>query len=95
MPGARERSYNTEGVVLRRRNLGEADSIFTVFSPTVGKFDGVARGAVVAGWVAGVVRCGTGVARAGVGLVAAGFVAARAIGADSKTRTRAVERRRP
>jgi DNA repair protein RecO (recombination protein O) len=44
MPSSRERSYNTEGVVLRRRNLGEADSIFTVFSPTVGKFDGVARG---------------------------------------------------
>jgi DNA repair protein RecO (recombination protein O) len=40
----RSRSYNTEGVVLRRRNLGEADSIFTVFSPTEGKFDAVARG---------------------------------------------------
>ncbi len=44
MPGVRDRSYNTEGVVLRRRNLGEADSIFTVFSPTEGKFDAVARG---------------------------------------------------
>ncbi len=41
---SRLRTYNTEGVVLRRRNLGEADSIFTVFSPTHGKFDGVARG---------------------------------------------------
>jgi DNA repair protein RecO (recombination protein O) len=41
---ARLRTYNTEGVVLRRRNLGEADSIFTVFSPTEGKFDAVARG---------------------------------------------------
>jgi len=41
---ARPRSYNTEGVVLRRRNFGEADSIFTVFSPTEGKFDAVARG---------------------------------------------------
>ncbi|MGE0598770.1 MAG: DNA repair protein RecO [Dehalococcoidia bacterium] len=39
----RARSYNTEGVVLRRRNLGEADSIFTIFSPTMGKFDAVAR----------------------------------------------------
>ena len=41
---SRARTYNTEGVVLRRRNLGEADSIFTVFSPTAGKFDAVARG---------------------------------------------------
>ena len=41
---SRLRTYNTEGVVLRRRNLGEADSIFTIFSPTLGKFDGVARG---------------------------------------------------
>ncbi|MEO8538476.1 MAG: DNA repair protein RecO [bacterium] len=40
----RARSYNTEGVVLRRRNLGEADSIFTVFSPTEGKFDAIAKG---------------------------------------------------
>lgn len=38
------RVYKAEGVVLRRRNLGEADSIFTVFTPTAGKFDGVARG---------------------------------------------------
>lgn len=40
----RARSYNTEGVILRRRNIGEADSIFTVFSPREGKFDAVARG---------------------------------------------------
>lgn len=40
----RARSYNTEGVILRRRNLGEADSIFTVFSPREGKFDAIARG---------------------------------------------------
>lgn len=40
---SRGRTYNTEGVVLRRRNLGEADSIFTVFSPTEGKFDAIAR----------------------------------------------------
>lgn len=44
MPATRARSYNTEGIVLRRRNLGEADSIFTVFSPTEGKFDAVAKG---------------------------------------------------
>lgn len=41
---SRSRSYNTEGIVLRRRNLGEADSIFTVYSPGEGKFDAVARG---------------------------------------------------
>lgn len=40
----RARTYKTEGVILRRRNLGEADTIFTVFSPSLGKFDGVARG---------------------------------------------------
>ena len=40
----RLRVYNTEGVILRRRNLGEADSIFTVFSEDHGKFDAIARG---------------------------------------------------
>ena len=40
----RLRTYNTEGVIIRRRNLGEADSIFTVFSPSEGKFDAIARG---------------------------------------------------
>jgi len=40
----RPRVYKTEGVVLRRRNIGEADSIFTVFSAREGKFDAVARG---------------------------------------------------
>jgi len=41
---SRQRTYNTEAVVLRRRNMGEADSILTVFSPTEGKFDAIARG---------------------------------------------------
>jgi DNA repair protein RecO (recombination protein O) len=40
----RPRVYNVEGVILRRRNIGEADSIFTVLSPHAGKFDAVARG---------------------------------------------------
>ncbi len=40
----RPRTYKTEGVVLRRRNIGEADSIFTVFSEDQGKFDAVAKG---------------------------------------------------
>jgi DNA repair protein RecO (recombination protein O) len=41
---SRPRVYKTEGIILRRRNIGEADSIFTVFSPTQGKFDAVAKG---------------------------------------------------
>ena len=40
----RPRTYNTEGIILRRRNLGEADSIFTVFSDGEGKFDAIAKG---------------------------------------------------
>jgi DNA repair protein RecO (recombination protein O) len=40
----RPRTYNAEGIVLRRRNIGEADSVFTFFSPREGKFEGVARG---------------------------------------------------
>lgn len=42
--GERPRTYKTEGVILRRRNIGEADSIFTVFSDREGKFDAVAKG---------------------------------------------------
>jgi DNA repair protein RecO (recombination protein O) len=42
--GEKPRVYKTEGIVLRRRNLGEADSIFTVYSEREGKFDAVARG---------------------------------------------------
>jgi DNA repair protein RecO (recombination protein O) len=40
----RPRVYKTEGVILRRRNIGEADSIFTVYSDREGKFEAVARG---------------------------------------------------
>ena len=40
----RPRTYNTEGIILRRRNLGEADSIFTVFAEHEGKFDAIAKG---------------------------------------------------
>ena len=36
--------YNTEGVVLRSSQLGEADRLLTIFSPTVGKFKASARG---------------------------------------------------
>lgn len=40
----RPRVYKTEGLILRRRNIGEADSILTVFSDREGKFDAIARG---------------------------------------------------
>jgi len=40
----RPRVYKTEAIVLRRRNVGEADSIFTLLFPREGKFDAVARG---------------------------------------------------
>ncbi|MBI5947027.1 MAG: DNA repair protein RecO [Chloroflexi bacterium] len=40
----RPRVYKTEGVILKRRNIGEADTIFTVLSEREGKFDAVARG---------------------------------------------------
>ncbi|HQD71318.1 MAG: DNA repair protein RecO [Limnochordia bacterium] len=37
--------YTTEGVILRTRNLGEADKIVTVYTNTRGKVAAVARGA--------------------------------------------------
>src|SRR5262245_52113448 len=40
-----ERIYRTEGVVLRRQDLGEADRIITLYSPTHGKLRAVAKGA--------------------------------------------------
>ncbi len=41
---ARERVYRTEAVVLRRGDLGEADRLLTVYSPTHGKLRLVAKG---------------------------------------------------
>jgi DNA repair protein RecO (recombination protein O) len=41
----RPRVYRAEGIVLRRRNIGEADSIFTVLASDGRKFEAVARGA--------------------------------------------------
>ncbi|MGZ3553860.1 MAG: DNA repair protein RecO [Vulcanimicrobiaceae bacterium] len=38
------RAYKTLGVVLRGRNLGEADRIFTLFTTECGKMDAVAKG---------------------------------------------------
>lgn len=40
----RPRVYRAEGIIVSRRNIGEADSIFTVFSRQYGRFDAVARG---------------------------------------------------
>jgi DNA repair protein RecO (recombination protein O) len=39
-----ERLYRTEGIVVRRRNQGEADRVLTLCTP-LGKFDVVAKGA--------------------------------------------------
>lgn len=38
------RSYTSEGLILNKRNLGEADKIITVFSKDFGKFSLVAKG---------------------------------------------------
>jgi len=39
-----ERAYKTDAFVLRGRNLGEADKIFTLFTRARGKVDAVAKG---------------------------------------------------
>jgi len=39
-----ERTYKTRGIVLRARNLGEADKIFTLFTDAHGKIDAVGKG---------------------------------------------------
>jgi DNA repair protein RecO (recombination protein O) len=39
-----ERAYKTDAFVLRGRNLGEADRIFTLFTRSRGKLDAVAKG---------------------------------------------------
>jgi DNA repair protein RecO (recombination protein O) len=41
---ARPRVYKTEAIVLKRTNLGEADSIITLFTPNLGKIRAVAKG---------------------------------------------------
>lgn len=41
---APQRSYKTSGIVLRARNLGEADKIFTLFTLEHGKVDAVGKG---------------------------------------------------
>lgn len=44
MSADRPRVYRCKGVVLRRRNLGEGDSIFTIYGEPLGKFDAIAKG---------------------------------------------------
>jgi DNA repair protein RecO (recombination protein O) len=41
----RPRVYKTEAIVLKRVNLGEADSIVTLYTPNLGKIRAVAKGA--------------------------------------------------
>lgn len=38
------RVYKAEALILRRRNVGEADSVFTLLTERYGKFDAIARG---------------------------------------------------
>src|SRR5215472_14024187 len=40
----RERTYRTEAIVLRRKDIGEADRILTLFTPQLGKVRAVAKG---------------------------------------------------
>ena len=40
----RARVYKTEALILKRRKLGEADSILTIFTPRFGKYDVIAKG---------------------------------------------------
>lgn len=40
----RERTYATEGIILARRNFGEADRILTIFSKHYGKVRAIAKG---------------------------------------------------
>ncbi|MGN6813958.1 MAG: DNA repair protein RecO [Thermomicrobiales bacterium] len=39
-----ERIYRTEGIVLRRTDLGEADRILTIYTPQFGKLRAIAKG---------------------------------------------------
>jgi DNA repair protein RecO (recombination protein O) len=41
----RPRSFRTPAIVLKRRNIGEADRQITILTPHFGKFDAVAKGA--------------------------------------------------
>ena len=40
----RQRLYRTHAVVLRRRDYGDADRILTIFTPSLGKLEVIAKG---------------------------------------------------
>src|SRR5687768_9809563 len=42
---AREKTYRTEAIVLRRTDFGEADRLLTLFSRELGKIKAIAKGA--------------------------------------------------
>lgn len=44
MDSARQRLYRTEGIIIRRVDLGEADRITTVYTPHRGKLRAIAKG---------------------------------------------------
>lgn len=44
MSESRQRLYRTEGIVIRRSNLGETDRILTLYTPTRGKLRAVVKG---------------------------------------------------
>ncbi|MCA9883024.1 MAG: DNA repair protein RecO [Anaerolineae bacterium] len=41
----RQRTFNTQAIILKRRNLGEADRLVTLLTPDHGKINAVAKGA--------------------------------------------------
>lgn len=41
----RQRTYGTQAIILKRRNLGEADRLLTLLTPDHGKINAVAKGA--------------------------------------------------
>ncbi len=41
---SRQRSYQTEAIIIKKTKLGEADRILTLYTPALGKIQGVARG---------------------------------------------------
>lgn len=44
MPDLRDRTYKTEGIILKRVNLGEADRILTIYTKHYGKIRAIAKG---------------------------------------------------
>lgn len=42
---SRSRTYRTHAIILKRRQMGEADRLLTLFTPTQGKVDAIAKGA--------------------------------------------------